>query len=130
MTISRITIAEELCQFVKRYVDDHYCLELLRFFGGFPHARFSGLAVVHALNSDRGKLHTERALKQLVDKGVVRMSIDNNISLYSLTEDESLCSLASDLAKLDSRQWQLMFRQTIEAPENRELSSGSASNGS
>ena len=115
MTISRITIAEELCQFVKRYVDDYYCLELLRFFGGYPHARFSELAVVHALNSNRGKLHTKRALKQLVDKGVVRISIDNNIPLYSLTEDESLCSLASDLAKLDWRQWQLVLRQTIQA---------------
>lgn len=130
MTISRITIAEELCQFVNRYVDDHYCLELLRFFGGYPHARFSELAVVHALNSNRGKLHTKKALKQLVDKGVVRISIDNNIPLYSLTENESLRSLASDLAKLDWRQWQLVLRQTIQAAANREQPSGSTSNGS
>ena len=112
MTAFEIKIAEELCQSVKQYADDHYCLELLRFFGWHPHARFNELAVVHALNSNGGKLHTKRALKQLVDKGVVRISIDNNIPLYSLTEDESLCSLASDLAKLDWRQWQLVLRQT------------------
>jgi len=113
MTMAKITIEDRLGQFIKQYVDDHYCLELLRFFGWYPHAQFNELAVIHALNSNRGKLYTKGALRQLVDKGVVRISIDNNISLYSLTEDESLCSLASDLAKLDWRQWQLVLRQTL-----------------
>jgi len=130
MTISRITIAEELCQFVKQYVDDRYCLELLRFFGRYPHAQFSELAVLRALNLDHGKLYTKRVLRQLVDKGMVGISINNNIPLYSLTEDESLGSLASDLAKLDWHQCQLVFRQSIQAPGNREQSSGLASDGS
>ena len=130
MTISRITIAEELCQFVKRYVDDGHCLELLRFFGRYSHAQFSELAVLHALNLDYGKLYTKRALRQLVDEGMLGISINNNIPLYSLTKDESLGSLASDLAKLDWHQCQLVFRQTIQAPGNREQFSGLASNGS
>ncbi len=113
MTMAKIIIEERLGQFIKQYVDDNYCLELLRFFGWYPHARFNELAVIHALNSNHGKLYTKRALRQLIDKGVVRISIDNNIPLYSLTEDESLCSLASDLAKLDWRQWQLVLRQTL-----------------
>ncbi len=113
MTTAEITIAEEMCQFIKQYVDGYHCLELLRFFGEYPHAKFSELAVVHALNSDQGESYIKRALRQLVDKGVIRMSVNNNIPLYSITEDNSLCSLASNLAKLDWSGWQLMLRQTL-----------------
>lgn len=112
MIFPEIATQEKLCQFIKEYADDHYCLELLRFFGGYPHARFSELAVVHALNSNPGKLHTKRALRRLADKGVVKTYIENNVPLYSLTDDESLFSLALDLAKLDWRQLQLLLRQT------------------
>jgi len=121
MTVSEINIAEKLSQFIKEYADDHCCLELLRFFGGHPNTRFSRLVVVHALNSNPGKLYTKRALRRLADKGVVRTYIENNVPLYSLTEDESLCSLASDLAKLDWCQWQLVLQQldlTVAAQSN------------
>lgn len=114
MTTAEISIAEELCQFIEQYADSYHCLELFRFFGGYPHAKFSELAVVHALNSDREESYIRRALRQLVDKGVIRRSINNNnIPLYSMVEDESLCSLASNLAKLDWSRWQLMLRQTL-----------------
>ncbi len=116
MATAEITIAEELCQFIKQYVDGYYCLELLRFFGGYPQAKFSELAVVHGLNSERGTSYIKRAIRHLVDKGVVRMSVNNNIPLYSMTEDESLRSLASNLAKLDWGQWQLMLRQILPIP--------------
>jgi hypothetical protein len=116
MTTAAITMAEELGQFTKQYADSHHCLELLRFFGRYPHAQFSELAVVHALNLNREKQSTKRVLRQLVDKGVLRISICNNTSLYSLTEDESLCRLASHLVKFNWRQWQLMLRQTLPAP--------------
>lgn len=117
MAVHKIAMAEQLGQLVRRYVDDHYCLELLRFFGGYPHTRFSELAVVHALESNYGVLYIKRALRRLTDKGVVRISTDNNISFYSLTENESLCTLASDLAKLDWSQWQLVFKQTYPNPQ-------------
>ena len=116
MSGSEIAIAEKLYQFIKEYADDHYCLELLRFFGGYPHARFSGLAVVHALDVNGRRLYIERVLRHLIDKGVVKTYIENNVCLYSLTEDESLRSLASDLANLDWRQWQLVVRQIYPAP--------------
>jgi hypothetical protein len=116
MTTAAITMAEELCQFTKQYADSYHCLELLRFFGRYPHAQFSELAVVRALNLNREKLSTKRVLRQFVDKGVLRISICNNISLYSLTEDESLCRLASNLVKFNWRQWQLMLRQTLPTP--------------
>ena len=111
MTVPQITIAEKLYQFIKEYADDRCCLELLRFFGGYPHARFSRLAVIHALDVNGGRLYTGRALRHLTDKGVVKTYIENNVCFYSLTEDESLRSLASDLGKLDWRQWQLVVRQ-------------------
>jgi hypothetical protein len=112
MTVAQITLVEKLCRFLNQYMDDSYCLQLLRFFGGYPYTRFSEPVIVHAVNPNNTKPHTKRALRQLVDKGVVRTSMDNDILLYSLTEDESLRNLASELAKLDWSQWQLVFRQT------------------
>jgi len=114
MTVAEITIAEKLGRFIK--ADDQYCLELLRFFGGYPRTRFNRLAVIHALNVNGGRLYIERALRQLVDKGMIRISMDNNVPIYSLTEDEPLRSLAAELAKLDWPQWQLLLRQTFSTP--------------
>lgn len=120
MAVDKITIAGELCQFIEQYADDHYCLELLRFFGGYPHARFSELAVVHALNSNNGKLYTRKALRRLIDKGVITAHHENNVLLYSLTGDETLCSLVAELAKLDWRQWQLVLSRTyLSSGKNR-----------
>jgi len=116
MTASEIAIAEKLDQFLKEYADSYYCLEILRFFGKYPRARFSGLAVVHALNVNGGRLYIEKVLRYLIDKGVVKTYIENNVRLYSLTEDESLRSLVSDLAKLDWHQWQLVVRQICPVP--------------
>jgi hypothetical protein len=115
MTTTETTISEQLCQFVRQYVDGYYCLELLRFFGCHPRTQFSELVILSALNSKRGILSIKKALNQLVDKKVVKVSIDNNIPLYSITEDESLRVLASKLVNLDWRQWQLMVRQALSA---------------
>lgn len=112
MTLAKTTFLEELCQFAKQFMDDSYCLELLWFFGRYPHTRFSERVVVHALNSNNGNSHTKRALRQLVNKGVVRISINHGIPFYSLTEEESSHSLVSGLARLDWHQWQLVFRPT------------------
>lgn len=114
MIVAETTLQEKLCQFIKQYADDQCCLlELLQFFGRYPHTRFSALAIIHALNGRR--LYTERALRHLVDKGVVKRCNENKVFLYSLTEDESLRSLALDLAKLDWWQWQLLLKQIYPA---------------
>ncbi len=115
MTLAQTTLAEKLCHFVRQYIDDFYCLQLLRFFGRYPYTRFSEPVVAQALNSHNKKPHTKRALSQLIDKGVVRVSTNNDVPLYSLTEDESLRSLVSELARLDWSQWQLMVRQTAQS---------------
>jgi DNA-binding HxlR family transcriptional regulator len=107
-------IGEKLCQFVKEHTGDQYCLELLQFFGRYPHTRFSELAVVHAL--DGRKLYMERALKELTNQGLVNRCVENNVPLYWLTTDEPLHSLVLDLAKLDWGEWQLMLRQIYPHP--------------
>jgi hypothetical protein len=111
MTLSQIHIAANLYQFIKEYADDHYCLELLRFLGRYPNARFSRLALAHALDVNGGRLYIGRALRHLIAKGVVKTYIKNNVGLYSLTRDESLRSLALDLGKLDWCQWQFALRR-------------------
>ncbi len=114
MIVAETALQERLRQFINQYADDQCCLlELLQFFGRYSHTRFSMLTVIHALNGRR--LYTERALRHLIDKGVVKRYSENNVSLYSLTEDESLCSLALELAKLDWCQWQLLLGQTYSA---------------
>ncbi len=110
MNVTKTTPEEKLCQFTREYAGDQDCLlELIQFFGRYPNTRFSELAVIHALNGRR--LYTERALRHLVDKGVVKRYRENNVYLYSLTEDESLRSLIIDLARLNWGNWQQLLRQ-------------------
>ena len=109
MITSEIAIEEKLCQFIKEYADDQYCLELVIFLGRHPCTRFSQLAIVHAL--DRRRLYIERALRRLISKGVVTTSIENNVPVYSLTENESLANPVLALAKLDWYQWQRLLGQ-------------------
>jgi hypothetical protein len=110
MITSGIAVPQKLSQFIRDYAGDQYCLvELLRFLGQHPNTRFSRLVIIHALNSRR--LYTEKALKHLVSSGVVRNSVENNVPLYSLTEEESWRNWALDLAKFDWCQWQSLLKQ-------------------
>ncbi|MBM2825691.1 MAG: hypothetical protein HW402_1355 [Dehalococcoidales bacterium] len=106
-------IGAELCQFAREYADDQCCLELLQFFGRYPHTRFGELAVFRTLNSRR--LFVGKALKCLTDKKLVRRDVENSVPIYSLTNDESLRNLVLDLARLDRSQWQLLLRQVYPA---------------
>jgi hypothetical protein len=115
MTTSITIIEGKITQLIKEYSDDGYCLlELLRFLGRHPHTRFSRLVIIHALNSQR--LYTERAIRYLVNKGVVRIYTENNVLFYSLTEADDLRDLALNLAGLDWYQWQALLRQVCPLP--------------
>jgi hypothetical protein len=70
---------------IKRYAEDRSCQEVILFLGRHPHARFSRLAIVHALNGY--KLYTEQALNHLANDGVVKRFVKDNLPLYSLNED-------------------------------------------
>jgi hypothetical protein len=47
-----------------------------------PRTRFSQLAIVRTLNSNR--LYIERALARLTANGVIKKYLENNIPFYSL----------------------------------------------
>jgi len=101
---------DTLFQFINKYSENRYCLELLRFFGTHPGTRFNRLAVV--LNEDGRKLEVKRALVHLTDKGVVKACIENNAYLYSLTKDEAIRRQVLELARLEWHQWRLVLRQS------------------
>ncbi len=116
MITSGIALDEKLVVFIKEYKDDQYCLlELLRFLGRHPNTRYSRQVIVHAMNSR--KLYTERAIRYLVAKGVLRAHIEKTVPFYSLTEEEPLRSIALDLARLDWCQWQLALKQVCPGAE-------------
>ena len=85
MTTSRVAIEEKISQLLREYADDPSCQEVLVFLRQHPHARFSRLAIVHALNGN--KLCTERALSRLTNSGVIRRYFENNVPLYSLAQE-------------------------------------------
>jgi hypothetical protein len=74
-----------LDEVIRKYANDRSCQEVLFFLGRHPHARFSRLAIVHALNGY--KSYTEQALNHLANDGVVKRYVKNNLPLYSLSED-------------------------------------------
>lgn len=98
MTTYTISQSEKLHQFLNEHADDHYCMGLLRFLGAHPHVWFDRLVIVHAIEVDCGKLNLERNLRLLVDQGWARTKTENNVLLYSLSDDEPLRSLSLELA--------------------------------
>ncbi len=101
---------KSLYRFLQEHDDNRVKKELLLFWAMHPNARFDRRAICYAL--DCSKLEAERALRAMVEEGMLENNTCNGVILYSLTEDEPLRGLVSDLAKLDWRQWQLAFRQT------------------
>lgn len=112
MATTQASEREYVCQLIKEYIDNPYCLELIQFFGWHPNARFSGLAILHALSVSGERCYIEKALRQLVDKGMVKTYSENNIAFYWLTNHEELRQTALDVASLDWGQWQVMLRQS------------------
>ncbi|HEX9897558.1 MAG TPA: hypothetical protein VGA85_07885 [Dehalococcoidales bacterium] len=112
MATAQATEREFLCQLIKEYSDDPYCLELIQFFGWHPNACFSGLAILHALSVSGERRYVEKALRQLIDKGVVKTYSENNIAFYRLTDDKALHQAVLDIARLDWGEWQVMLRQS------------------
>ena len=106
---AELTIPEDLYKFAREYVEDHYCIKLLQFFGTHPYATFSKLAIVHALNASGERLYIERALDFLTEKGAIKISVNNGFALYSLSDNEPLRKLALALSKLGCYQWQIML---------------------
>ena len=103
-------VEDKLCHLVREYGDDHCSLDILMFFGKHPHARFSRMAIAHSIDAQR--LNIDRPLKQLITDGLVRMYVENGLAVYSLTEDEPLCALVSQLVSLDWYKWRVMLKRS------------------
>jgi hypothetical protein len=64
------------------YGSDPCCQEVLDFLRRHPRTRFSQLAIVRNLHSNR--LYIERALSCLTASGVIKNYLENNVPFYSL----------------------------------------------
>jgi len=112
MNTAQTTERENVFQLIKEYDSDPCCLELIQFFGWYPNARFSRLAILHALSANGERRSIERALRQLIDNGVVKTYSENNAPLYCLCDDASKREAALEMARLDWGQWQGVLRQS------------------
>ncbi len=108
--MQEIAVEEKVCQFIREYCDGQVSLQPLLFLGRHPCAHFNQLAIVHAL--DARKVEIDEAVQHLTDRGLIVTRIaENGLSVYSLTQDESLRDLVSELATLDWWQCQLMLEK-------------------
>jgi hypothetical protein len=106
-----IEIEDKLCTFVRDFCDDLSSIELMLFFSRHPHARFNHSAVSHVLTSKR--FDAAITLKRLVEKKIVITYTENGITLYALTKQEPIHSLAAQLITIDQRQWQVIVEQIL-----------------
>jgi hypothetical protein len=106
-------IEDKLNSFIKEFSEDLCSLELLLFFSRHPHARFNRTAVLHA--STTKNFDTNAALKILVEKKIVVSCFENGITLYTLTKDEPVHSLAAELVNIDQHQWQIILEHILDA---------------
>jgi hypothetical protein len=97
-----------LGKLVKKLISDRCCLMLLRFFVVHPNGRFSKLAIVHAIDDNNSKTEVEKGLRQMVDEGILMTNIENDVSFYLLTREESVRQSILEMAEFDWRHWQLV----------------------
>jgi hypothetical protein len=94
---------------VKKLINDRVCLSLLRFFVAHPNGRFSKLAIVHAIDDSNSRTEIERDLAQMVDEGILMITIENDISFYLLTREECARQTILEMGEFDWRHWQLVL---------------------
>jgi hypothetical protein len=93
---------------MKQLINDRCCLMLLRFFVAHPNGRFSKLAIIHAIDDSNSKTEVEKGLRQMVDDGILMVNIENDVSFYLLTREETVRQSILDMAEFDWRHWQLI----------------------
>jgi hypothetical protein len=119
LAVKDIEIEDKLCAFIKDLGDDLYSLELLLFFSRHPHARFNRTAVLHAITSKQ--FDTGIALKRLIERKIVVTYSENGITLFALTKQEPIHSLAAEMINIDQRQWQKILEQILNAQGIQEI---------
>lgn len=94
---------------MKKLISNRCCLALLRFFVAHPNGRFSKLAIVHAIDDSNSRTEIEKDLTQMVNEGILNINIENDISFYLLTREESVRQTILEMGEFDWRHWQLVL---------------------
>ena len=84
---TEVPVSEVLNRFIEEQRNDYYAWQLILFFSEHPYVRFNRLAIIHALNQDNGRRYIQKALDELIQQGIIKVSTEANLPLYSLAED-------------------------------------------
>ena len=98
-----------LGELMKKLVGNRCCLELLRFLAAHPDGKFSKLAIIHALDEDDNRQNIEKAIYQMMDEGIIKITADQDVLVYMLTRDEAMRKLVINMALFDWRDWQMVL---------------------
>ncbi len=98
-----------LGQLMKKLINDHCSLALLRFFIAHPNGRFSKLAIVHAIDDSNSRLEIEKTLIQMVNDGILMINIENDISFFLLTRESAVRDVVLEMGEFEWRHWQLVL---------------------
>ena len=85
--IAGVAVPDVLSRFIEEQRNDYYAWQLILFFSEHPYVRFNRLAIIHALNQDNGRRYIQIALDELIEQGIIKVSTEANLPLYSLAED-------------------------------------------
>ncbi|MCX7911389.1 MAG: hypothetical protein N2506_00265 [Dehalococcoidales bacterium] len=94
---------------MRKLIRDRCSLALLRFFVAHPNGRFSKLAIINAIDYHIERPDIERALAQMVEEGILTLTVENSISFYTLTRNEPVRQIVMDLGEFGWRYWQLIL---------------------
>ena len=103
---------QSLYRFLEEHGDNQVKRRLLFFWGSHPNAEFARNAIGYAL--DFSKLELDKALRVLVEAGLVDTHIHNDMTFYSLTTNNENRQPVLALAALGWDQWQLMLKRMEE----------------
>ena len=109
MVASNILKEESLYRFLEEHGDNQVKRRLLLFWSCHPNAKFARNAISYALDSS--KLEVDKALRVLVEVGLVDTHIINGVTFYSLTANEERRRPVLELLALGWDQWHLMLNR-------------------
>ncbi len=113
---------ESLYRFLQEHGDNGVKRGLLLFWSSHPNARFDSKVICYAL--DRDRLDTEKALRTMVEEGLLDRSTCNGVTLYSLTTNEDRYRPILELATLGWGRWQLMLKRIDEVANSQDRAGG------
>lgn len=80
-------VSEVLNHFLEEQRHDYCAWQLILFFAEHPYIKFNRLAIIHALNQENGRQYIQKALDELIEHGIIKVTTESHLPLYSLAED-------------------------------------------